>query len=102
MGIGETLAVAAARLPLVYYLALNVLLFAIMGWDKFCAVKYLRRVPEKTLLILGEISGGLGGLAGMQFFHHKTRKPVFWAVFLAAFFGHIALWFLLCRWLVLD
>lgn len=102
MGIGETLAETAARLPLVYYLALNVLLLAIMGWDKFCAVRDYRRVPEKTLLIMGALSGGLGGLAAMQLFHHKTRKPVFWAVFLAAFFGHIALWFLLCRWLVLD
>lgn len=97
MGWFDALLAAAARVPLIYYIFLNALLFAVMGWDKFCARHQRRRVPEKNLLILGLLGGGVGGLAGMQAFHHKTRKPVFWAVFTAAFFVHIALWFMLCR-----
>ena len=100
MGLLDTLASAAAKVPLIYYIALNLLLTAFMGWDKFCARHDMRRVPEKTLLVLGLCGGGVGGLIGMQAFHHKTRKPVFWAVFGAAFFLHLGLWFLLCRILV--
>lgn len=96
----DTLSSAAAKLPLIYYLALNLLLVIFMGWDKFCACHAMRRIPEKTLLTLGLLAGGVGGLISMQAFHHKTQKPVFWAVFIAAFFLHLALWFLLCRWLV--
>ena len=96
----ETLTQTAAKLPMIYYIGFNVVLFALMGWDKLSALQGLWRVPEKRLLLLGVLAGGLGGLAGMQLFHHKTRKPVFWAVFTAAFFGHIALWFLLCYFLV--
>lgn len=100
MGWLQSLAAAAARLPLIWYGVLNLLLVGVMGWDKFCAVRDMRRVPEKTLLVLGLLGGGIGGLIGMQAFHHKTRKPIFWAVYIAAFFLHIALWFWLCRVLV--
>lgn len=99
MGWLSAIPAAAAKLPLIYYLALNILLIIFMGTDKFCACHDMRRIPEKTLLGLGLMSGGVGGLVSMQVFHHKTRKPVFWAVFIAGFFLHLALWFLLCRWL---
>lgn len=95
----NTLADIAAKLPLVYYVLLNVLLIGFMAWDKFCACHDMRRIPEKTLLGLGLLCGGIGGLIGMQAFHHKTRKPVFWAVFIAAFFLHLAVWLGLCNWL---
>lgn len=95
----DTLSSAAAKLPLIYYLALNLLLIIFMGTDKFCACHDMRRIPEKTLLGLGLMAGGIGGLVSMQVFHHKTRKPYFWAVFIAAFILHLALWFALCRWL---
>lgn len=99
MGWLDTISSAAAKLPLIYYIALNLLLIIFMGADKFCAKHDMRRVPEKTLLGLGLLAGGVGGLVSMQAFHHKTRKPYFWAVFIAAFFLHLALWFLLCHWL---
>lgn len=96
----DTLSAVAAKLPLIYYLAMNLLTVIFMGCDKFCACHDMWRIPEKTLLGLGLLSGGVGGLISMQVFHHKTRKPVFWAVFIAGFILHLALWFLLCRWLV--
>lgn len=83
---------------LLFYLLLNLLLFGLMGLDKLKAKKDWRRIPEKNLLILGVISGGLGGLIGQQVFHHKTRKPVFWLVFILGFFVHVFLWFWLVRW----
>lgn len=98
----EVLTQTAAKLPGIYYIGMNVVLFALMGWDKLSALQGWWRVPEKRLLLLGVLSAGLGGLAGMQLFHHKTRKPVFWAVFTGAFLGHIALWFLLCYIFVLT
>jgi uncharacterized membrane protein YsdA (DUF1294 family) len=80
-----------------YYLLANLLLFGLMGWDKLSAIKGWWRVPEKRLLILGLLSGGLGGLAGMLLFHHKVNKPKFWAVFLLGFLGHVGGWFLICQ-----
>lgn len=82
---------------LLYYLAANVLLLLVMGWDKLSAIRGWRRVPEKRLWLGGLLAGGLGGLLGMAAFHHKTRKPVFWMVFTGSFFLHICGWFALCR-----
>ena len=56
---------------------LNVLLFLLMGRDKAAAQKGTRRTPETTLLALAVIGGSVGGLLGMVFFRHKSRKPVF-------------------------
>ena len=35
------------------------------------------RTPEAVLLTLSLLGGSIGALAGMRFFHHKTRKPKF-------------------------
>ena len=57
---------------------LNFLNFLLFGYDKFQAKRGGWRIPEKVLL--GLIGGGLGGLAGMLVFRHKTRKNIFWFV----------------------
>ena len=80
-----------------YYLVFNLALLALMGLDKLKAVKDWRLIPEKNLLILGLLAGGLGGLISQQLFHHKIRKPVFWLVFVLAFLGHLLLWLFLIR-----
>lgn len=82
---------------LLYYLVLNLLLGGLMGLDKLKAQKDWRRIPEKNLLIIGLLAGGVGGLIGQQLFRHKTRKPLFWLVFVLSFFLHLALWFWLVR-----
>lgn len=79
-----------------YYLLFNLFLFVLMGYDKNRARKGQRRVPEASLLTLGLLGAPLGGLLGMRLFHHKTRKPYFWLVYLFALLLHV---FLLWRFL---
>ena len=50
-----------------------VVLFCLMGWDKRCAKKEGRRVPEKTLFSWALLGGAAGGWLGMRVFRHKTR-----------------------------
>ncbi len=56
---------------------MNIALFVLMGRDKAAAQAGARRTPETTLLALAVLGGSLGGLLGMVFFRHKTRKPAF-------------------------
>lgn len=62
---------------LLYLLAVNLLLFAVMGIDKYKAKHQLWRIPERTLFVLAAIGGSLGGILGMRLFHHKTLHPQF-------------------------
>lgn len=62
---------------LLYLLAVNLLLFAVMGIDKYKAKHQLWRIPERTLFVLAAIGGSLGGILGMRIFHHKTLHPQF-------------------------
>ena len=60
-----------------YLLAVNVATFLAFGWDKLCARRGRRRVPEATLLALAAL-GGLGGAyVAMPLFRHKTQKSPF-------------------------
>ena len=63
--------VTGSPAPLVIYLlAINVLAFAVYGWDKARSkVQGARRVPEKTLFLLA--------ILGMRVWHHKTRHWYF-------------------------
>lgn len=65
-----------------YLVMVNGLLFVLMGIDKSKAKKHRWRIPEKTLLLLGVAGGGFGGLMGQKVFRHKTRKPVFYVIFI--------------------
>ncbi|MGN0411436.1 MAG: DUF1294 domain-containing protein [Lachnospiraceae bacterium] len=62
---------------ILYFVALNVLDFALMGIDKWKAKKRAWRIPEATLFIIAIIGGALGGTIGMHVFHHKTRHWYF-------------------------
>jgi len=53
------------------------------------------RIPEKSLLGLTLFGGGIGGLAGMLLFRHKTRKNIFWVT---AFVGIGLLIYLTIFW----
>ena len=63
---------------------LNFLNFLLFGYDKVQAKRGGWRIPERVLLGLNLFGGGIGGLAGMLVFRHKTRKNIFW---LAAIVG---------------
>ncbi len=62
---------------LVPLLLTNLLAFILMGIDKRRAVKNRWRIPERVLLLACVPFSALGGLMGMNIFHHKTKKPKF-------------------------
>lgn len=67
----------AKTAALVYLLAINLVLFIVMGADKSLARRHKRRVPERTLFTLCLLGGGVGGVLGMLAFRHKTRHTSF-------------------------
>lgn len=70
--------VARGALNLLAYLAcVNLAAFVLFGWDKRCAMAGARRIPERTLLGLAAVGGGLGAVVAQQAFRHKTRKQPF-------------------------
>lgn len=63
---------------LVYWLVLvNLAAFILYGYDKSCAKKKTRRIPERTLLLWAWLGGSIGAFLGMKIFHHKTLKAKF-------------------------
>ena len=48
-----------------------------MGIDKKKAKKGVWRIPEKTLFLITALGGGIGTIAGMYTFRHKTQKLAF-------------------------
>lgn len=64
-------------LLLSYFIAINLIGFALMGIDKYKAKKRAFRIPEATLFIVAIIGGSIGSIAGMYAFRHKTRHRSF-------------------------
>lgn len=56
---------------------LNLTSFALFGLDKWKAIHGRWRISERTLLLSALAAGFAGALAGMYFFHHKTRHKKF-------------------------
>ena len=61
----------------IYLLVINVVGFLIMGIDKLKAKKGMWRIPENTLFLFAFLGGGIGTIAGMYTFRHKTKKMKF-------------------------
>jgi uncharacterized membrane protein YsdA (DUF1294 family) len=62
---------------LAYFFVMNCAAFGAMGWDKHLARSGGRRIPEKTLLGLALLGGGVGAWLGMKQFRHKTKHVLF-------------------------
>ena len=62
---------------LVYCTVLSIVLFVLMGVDKYRAKHFKWRIRERTLFLLAVLGGALGGCLGMVFFRHKTRTKSF-------------------------
>jgi uncharacterized membrane protein YsdA (DUF1294 family) len=61
---------------------INIITFCVFGLDKWKAKRKeknerVRRVPEKTLLLLAALGGSVGALLGMKAFRHKTLHKAF-------------------------
>ena len=79
---------------LIYLEIVNLVAFLLMGIDKHRAKKGMRRIPEAALILSAVVGGGIGALAGMLLFRHKTRKPKF-TVGIPVIMGMQILFFLL-------
>lgn len=62
---------------LIYLLAMNLITFLAMYIDKKRAKWGKWRIKETTLFALVLLGGGIGGIAGMYTFRHKTKKTAF-------------------------
>ena len=61
----------------IYFLAINIIGFLLMGEDKRRAKKYLWRISEKALFLCSLLGGSVGTWAGMYVFRHKTKHWYF-------------------------
>ena len=59
---------------LIYLIVINLMAFCAMWWDKRRAQKGEWRISEAGLFTLVLLGGGIGGIAGMYIFRHKTKK----------------------------
>ena len=62
---------------LIYLFAINLITFVTMYVDKRKAKWGKWRIKESTLFTLVFLGGGIGGIAGMYLFKHKTKKTRF-------------------------
>jgi len=60
-----------------YGVTVNLVSFVLFGWDKSCASRGNRRVPERRLLMLAALGGAPALLLGRSILRHKTRKQPF-------------------------
>ena len=74
-----------------YLAVVNVLAFVLYGLDKYKAKTGAWRIPEKTLLGIAVIGGSVGALAGMNYFHHKTKHWYFKYGLPAILAAHLAI-----------
>lgn len=59
---------------IIYIILINIFGFFIMWLDKYKAKNGKWRIPEKILFIITALGGGIGTIAGMYTFRHKTQK----------------------------
>lgn len=65
------------KLTLGFIFTINVIGFALMGFDKYRAKKGGGRVPEKHFFWMAALGGAPGILLAMRKFRHKTRHASF-------------------------
>ena len=92
----EWLLDAFSRAPVLFIIiAINVVLFLLMGIDKLLAKGHIRRIPERVLFLFALLFGAIGGCLGMWLFRHKTRHAKFSFGFpLLALLDIVALYFI--------
>lgn len=69
------------------FLAVNLIAFVLIGYDKKLAQNNKRRISEKALLLWVAVGGTVGSSLAMSIFRHKTAKTSY----LLKFFGIVSL-----------
>ena len=64
----------SVRNIIIYLIVINLIGFYMMWSDKKRAKWGKWRIPEQTLFIVTALGGGIGTIAGMYTFRHKTKK----------------------------
>ncbi|HIF33489.1 MAG: DUF1294 domain-containing protein [Pirellulaceae bacterium] len=87
-----------------YYLVigvpvLSIAAFCLYWFDRRQAKHYGDRIPESTLLAVGQFGGWPGAWLAQKVLHHKTTKPSFQIQFLATVIGHMVVALALGTWL---
>jgi uncharacterized membrane protein YsdA (DUF1294 family) len=67
------------RVILVALTSLNACVFILFAYDKNAARKNVKRISERTLIVLALI-GPFGAYGAMKVFRHKTQKIKFYLV----------------------
>lgn len=62
---------------IIYLIVINLIGFYMMWSDKRRAKWGRWRIPENTLFMVTALGGGIGTIAGMYTFRHKTKKLKF-------------------------
>lgn len=62
---------------IIYIIIINLIGFLAMWIDKKKAQKGVWRISEHTLFVITLLGGGIGTIAGMYTFRHKTKKMRF-------------------------
>lgn len=75
-----------------YYAAVNMIAFILYYADKLKAVKHRWRISEAVLLTISFAGGGIGALAAMELFRHKTKHPKFCILVPLSIVLHAAVW----------
>ena len=60
-----------------YLLFVNLLALVMYGIDKKRAMQKRFRIPERTLLWMARLGGGVGSWLGIKLFRHKTKHTRF-------------------------
>lgn len=75
--VANIIEILGLRNVIIYIIAINIITFFAMFIDKKKAQHGSYRISEKTLFTLVLLGGGIGGIAGMYTFRHKTQKTKF-------------------------
>lgn len=91
MSVEKFLEIMPLKNVIIYFIAINIIGFFAMLIDKKKAERGSWRIPEKTLLILTLLGGGVGTISGMYMFRHKTKKLRFTVGFPVILITEVAL-----------
>lgn len=75
-------------LPWLFFSLLSVVAY---GWDKWAALRGMRRVPEVRLHLLALLGGWPGAWLAQYVFRHKTLKAAFRRLFWLTVIGNLGL-----------